>query len=99
MGGGHPFMSGMGGGHPFMGGMGGNMGGMGGGMGGMGGMGGGRRRQRKPATVQHSVGCTLEELANGTQKKLKITSKQFDQSGQQREKTSGEFFYIYFHQN
>jgi len=69
-------MGGMGGGgHPFM-----NMGGAS--------MGGGRRRGRKPPMVQHTVACTLEEFAKGTQKKLKITSRQFDANGQRREVAS-----------
>ncbi len=79
-GGGRGGMGGMGGlDGMFGGGMGGGMGGMGEGMFGMGGnggmfggMGGGRR---KGATINRDLPCTLEELFNGAEKRLKITRK------------------------
>jgi hypothetical protein len=71
----------------------GGMGGMGGG-GGMpgmhgmhgGGMGGGRAR--KPRTAVSEVPCTLEELALGTTKKLKVTSTVFGDNGQPTKRSS-----------
>jgi DnaJ family protein B protein 4 len=68
------------------GGMPGGMGGMGGmpGMGGMGGMGGGGRRARpqqhhaepeKPPALERSLAVSLEDLAKGVTKRLKVTRK------------------------
>ncbi|KAJ2709794.1 Molecular chaperone (DnaJ super), partial [Coemansia spiralis] len=46
-----------------------------GGMGGFGLGGGGRGNIRRPQEVTHRVPCTLEELYNGTSKKLKVTRR------------------------
>eukprot|EP01117_Protostelium_nocturnum_P002981 TRINITY_DN1390_c0_g1_i1.p1 TRINITY_DN1390_c0_g1~~TRINITY_DN1390_c0_g1_i1.p1 ORF type:complete len:355 (-),score=125.46 TRINITY_DN1390_c0_g1_i1:190-1254(-) len=82
-------MGGMGGGRRSRGGMGGMPGfsfGGGsdeededGGFGGFGGMGGGR--SRKPQPIEHPLNCSLEELFNGTTKKMKITKTLTDASG------------------
>jgi len=77
-----------------MGGMGGGDGGGGfsfpmGGMGGMGSMGGmhgmggmGRRKPKQSAPVQHNLYCSLEELYNGTAKKMRVTRKRLNADGQ-----------------
>lgn len=69
-------------------------GGMGGGMGGMGdmgGMGGGRgpsrmKREppREPKTIKRDLPVSLEDLAKGAHKKLKVTRKVFDANGQRK---------------
>jgi DnaJ family protein B protein 4 len=63
----------------------------GGGMPGMGmGMGGGRgaRSSGKPKVVVSEVACTLEELATGVLKKLKVTARAFDESRQPIQRSS-----------
>jgi DnaJ family protein B protein 4 len=72
-----------GGGMPGM-----SMGGMPGGMG-MG-MGGGRgaRSSGKPKMVVSEVSCTLEELATGVLKKLKVTARAFDEQRQPIQRSS-----------
>eukprot|EP01087_Luapelamoeba_hula_P019411 TRINITY_DN6422_c0_g2_i1.p1 TRINITY_DN6422_c0_g2~~TRINITY_DN6422_c0_g2_i1.p1 ORF type:complete len:334 (+),score=87.87 TRINITY_DN6422_c0_g2_i1:106-1107(+) len=57
------------------------MGGMGGGMGGM----GGRKRPRQAAPTVKHFGCTLEELASGTTKRMKISKNVRDASGSSRQ--------------
>eukprot|EP00121_Abeoforma_whisleri_P001045 Awhi_evm1s929 len=55
-----------------------------GGMGGMGGMGMGRQQQQQPAQdIQKNLPITLEEMASGCQKKMKVTKRiQNPQTGQ-----------------
>ncbi|KAG0378463.1 hypothetical protein BGX24_003781 [Mortierella sp. AD032] len=94
-------MGGMPGGMGGMGGMPGGMGGMPGGMGGMGGMPGGARTRttnssssqqqqssapEKPPALVRALGVTLEELANGGTKRLKVNRKVRDGSGRSAEK-------------
>merc|ERR1712232_1236249 len=70
----------MGGFPGFGGGFGGRMGGAG-----IGGMGGkatqGRRRGRQEKEVVHKLSCSLDELYNGTHKKIKVTRNLTDPSG------------------